>query len=105
MSLEFFVYSNYLWKRQYCYSMQLDSTIDRDPTQESRFGTPSRGAVRGGGQAGAEGTLAPTLPRNLEVQKREQRDKWTTYFYQPPGFENLTQLCSGQVPMFGPCGS
>ena len=48
MSLEFFVYSNYLWKRQYCYSMQLDSTIDRDPTQESRFGTPSRDVVRGG---------------------------------------------------------
>ena len=46
MSLEFFAY--YSRRRQYCYSMQLDSTIDRDPTQESRFGTPSRDVVRGG---------------------------------------------------------
>ena len=39
----------------------LDSTIDRDPKQESRFGTPSRDVVRGGKGAGAEGTLAQLL--------------------------------------------
>ena len=53
--------------------MQLDSTIDRDPTQESRFGTPNRDVVRGGKGAGAERTLALLLTLEFGRFRKENK--------------------------------